>query len=79
MKDKTAAGIIALFLGGIGIHRFYLGQNLLGCIYLGACWTFIPAIVALIDGFILQQHSRPFLRGKNRFKNAHGCDRVLIF
>jgi TM2 domain-containing membrane protein YozV len=30
MKDKKTAAILALFLGGLGIHRFYLGQTVKG-------------------------------------------------
>lgn len=48
-KNKTVAGLLALFLGGIGIHKFYLGTWGWGLIYLFFCWTFIPAIVALIE------------------------------
>jgi TM2 domain-containing membrane protein YozV len=29
-KSKIAAGLLALFLGGLGIHRFYLGFNTIG-------------------------------------------------
>lgn len=53
MKDKTTAGIIALLLGGLGIHKFYLGNNVAGIFYFLFCWTFIPAIIALIEGIIL--------------------------
>lgn len=49
MKNKTTAAILALILGGIGVHRFYLGQAGLGLVYLLFCWTFIPAFVALVD------------------------------
>jgi TM2 domain-containing membrane protein YozV len=49
MKNKTTAAILAFFLGGIGIHRFYLGHGGLGILYLIFCWTFIPAIIAFID------------------------------
>lgn len=49
MKDKTTAAILALFLGGIGIHRFYLNQIGLGFLYLLFSWTFIPLFVSLID------------------------------
>lgn len=49
MKSKTTAAILAIFLGGIGIHRFYLNQSGLGILYLLFCWTFIPLIVSLID------------------------------
>jgi TM2 domain-containing membrane protein YozV len=57
MKDKNITGIIAFFLGGLGIHRFYLGQTGLGILYLVFCWTFIPAIVALIDAIIFWTQS----------------------
>jgi predicted Zn finger-like uncharacterized protein len=50
-KNRMAAGLLALFLGGIGIHRFYLGQGV-GCLYLLFCWTFIPAIIAFIEAII---------------------------
>lgn len=60
MKNKTTAGILALFLGGLGVHRFYLGQTGLGILYLVFFWTFIPAFVALIDGiiFLTQEDSK---------------------
>lgn len=49
MKSKSTAAILAFFLGGIGVHRFYLGQGGYGVLYLLFCWTFIPAGIALID------------------------------
>jgi TM2 domain-containing membrane protein YozV len=52
MKDKNSAGLLAFFLGGLGIHRFYLKQTGLGILYLVFCWTLIPAIVAIIDAII---------------------------
>jgi len=52
MKSKFTAALLAFFLGGLGIHRFYLNQNKLGLLYLLFCWTFIPAFIALIDFFI---------------------------
>ncbi|MFC0684651.1 TM2 domain-containing protein [Novosphingobium clariflavum] len=48
-KSRGAAILIALFLGGIGGHKFYLGQAGLGILYLLFCWTFIPSIIALIE------------------------------
>ncbi|MEA2500143.1 MAG: hypothetical protein QOD01_254 [Actinomycetota bacterium] len=51
-KDRTTAGILAILLGGLGVHKFYLGQTLMGFIYLLFCWTFIPELVALIEGII---------------------------
>lgn len=50
MKNKIVAGLLAVFLGGIGAHKFYFGKWFQGLIYLALCWTGIPAIVALIEG-----------------------------
>lgn len=47
--NKTAYCILAFFLGGIGIHKFYAGKTGAGVTMLLFCWTFIPAIIALID------------------------------
>lgn len=51
-KDRTTAGILALLLGGIGAHKFYLGETGMGIIYLCFSWTLIPAIVGFIEGII---------------------------
>lgn len=32
-RDKTVAAVLAFFLGGIGIHKFYLGQSGQGILY----------------------------------------------
>lgn len=53
MKSKTTAIVLCFFLGGFGIHRFYLGQTGLGILYLIFFWTFIPALIALIDLIVL--------------------------
>jgi len=52
VKSKIVAGILALFLGGIGVHKFYLGKIGMGIIYLLFCWTGIPSIIAFIEGII---------------------------
>jgi TM2 domain-containing membrane protein YozV len=51
-KDKTTAGVFALLLGGLGIHKFYLGQTAAGIVYLLFCWTFIPALIAFVEGIL---------------------------
>lgn len=51
-KSKNTAGILAIFLGGLGVHKFYLDELGLGIFYLLFCWTFIPAFIALIEGLI---------------------------
>jgi TM2 domain-containing membrane protein YozV len=52
-KNKVVAGLLALFVGGIGIHKFYLGRGGWGVIYLIFFWTFIPAIVAFFEAIML--------------------------
>jgi TM2 domain-containing membrane protein YozV len=52
MKEKTVAALLALFLGGFGIHCFYLGKTAKGIIYLIFFWTFIPAIIAFFEAII---------------------------
>ena len=67
MKDKTTAGLLALFLGGIGIHWFYLGNNKKGLIYIAlALFTFgtIPVLLALYDGIVLLTMSNDVFQAK---------------
>jgi TM2 domain-containing membrane protein YozV len=52
-KSKTSAALLAFFLGGIGVHKFYLGRGGMGVLYLLFCWTFIPAFVAFIEALVL--------------------------
>lgn len=40
---------LALFLGGLGIHKLYQGKVFLFLIYLCFCWTFVPAIVSFFE------------------------------
>lgn len=49
-KDKTTAGLLGIFLGGFGAHKFYLGKTGQGILYLIFCWTYIPSILGLIEG-----------------------------
>jgi len=53
MKDKNVAAILALMMGGIGVHKFYLGRIGAGVMYLLFSLTFIPAILGVIDFFVL--------------------------
>lgn len=49
MKNRYVAAVLAFFLGGLGVHKFYLGKFMQGIIYLVFCWTYVPAIVALVE------------------------------
>ena len=50
--NKVVYCILAFFLGGIGVHKFYAGKISSGILYLIFCWTFIPACIAFIEFII---------------------------
>lgn len=52
-KEKVTAGLLALLLGGLGIQHFYLGNTAAGILSILFCWTYIPALVGLIQGVVL--------------------------
>ncbi len=52
-KSKTVAAVLAFFLGDLGLHKFYLGKNGQGIIYLllslTLFWTVIvPFIITIV-------------------------------
>ena len=49
-KSRVTAGVLALLLGGIGVHKFYTGAWGWGIVYLLFCLTYIPALMALAEG-----------------------------
>jgi TM2 domain-containing membrane protein YozV len=49
-KSRIVAAALALILGGIGAHKFYLGKVALGVVYLLFSWTGIPSLIAWIEG-----------------------------
>lgn len=51
-KERIVAGILALLVGGLGVHKFYLGNIGMGILYLVFCWTGIPGIIGFIEGII---------------------------
>ena len=61
-KDHVAAGLLAIFLGALGIHKFYLGYNTAGFIMLavtilGSLFTFglaggVMWVIGVIEGIL---------------------------
>jgi len=50
-SQRKIAIVLAIFLGWLGAHRFYLGQIGWGIVYLLIFWIFVPLVVviSLID------------------------------
>lgn len=48
-KTKSMAILLALFFGGIGLHRFYLGRPISGVFYILFCWTMCTYLIALVE------------------------------
>jgi TM2 domain-containing membrane protein YozV len=51
-KDKLVAGLLGIFLGGFGVHKFYLGKIGQGVLYVLFCWALIPWIIGFIEGIV---------------------------
>ena len=49
-KNKGTAAVLGILLGSFGAHKFYLGQPVLGLIYLALFWTWLPGIIGFIEG-----------------------------
>ncbi len=69
-KSKMAAGLLGIFLGGFGIHRFYLGFTTIGILQIvvtvltcgiGAIWGTVEGILYLVgsSGFTTDAQGRP--------------------
>ena len=69
-KSKVAAGLLGLFLGGFGIHNFYLGNSKKGAIQivvtlvtcgLGSWWGFIEGIMILAGSIKTDANGNPLV------------------
>ena len=49
MVKKSIYIMLCVFLGGVGVHKFYAGKWLQGLLYLAFCWTGVPVFLAVID------------------------------
>lgn len=51
--EKLVVGLLALFLGGLGLHKFYLRRTEQGFLFLVFSWTLIPSIIGFIEGILV--------------------------
>ncbi len=67
-KSRIAAGLLGIFLGGFGIHRFYLGYIGIGVVQIivtlctcgaGHIWGFIEGILVLVGSINKDAYGRP--------------------
>ncbi len=69
-KSKLAAGLFGIFLGGFGVHRFYLGYTTIGIVQIvvtiftcgiGSLWGFVEGILYLVgsNGYTTDASGRP--------------------
>ncbi len=49
MKSKIITITLALLLGGIGAHRFYLGEKEKGIVYILLCATLYSRFLGFVD------------------------------
>jgi hypothetical protein len=59
-RDEVVGILLALFLGGFGIHQFYLRRTGLGIHYLCFSWTPIPWVLGFIECFFMPGRVREF-------------------
>ena len=59
-RDEVVGILLALFLGGFGVHHFYLRRTGLGVLYLLFSWTPIPWILGFIECFFMPGRVREF-------------------
>ena len=69
-KSRVVAGLLGIFLGSLGIHRFYLGFTTIGVVQIvvtivtcgiGAIWGLVEGILYLVGagGFTTDADGRP--------------------
>ena len=59
-RNPSTALVLALLLGGVGAHRFYLRQWGWGIAYVLFAPTFIPLIIALIECFLIRKRTERY-------------------
>ena len=72
MRNKTAAGLFALFFGWAGVHRFYLGQVGLGVLYFFLMFLLISPVLSIIDAIVF------FTMDEETFNRKYNTNQQLV-
>jgi len=59
-RDEVIGILLALFLGGFGVHHFYLRRTGLGILYCVFSWTPLPWVMGFIECFFMPGRVREF-------------------
>jgi TM2 domain-containing membrane protein YozV len=59
-RDEVVGILLALFLGGFGVHHFYLRRTGWGVLYCCFCWTPLPWVLGFIECFFMPGRVREF-------------------
>lgn len=71
-KENTI--VLAIFLGFLGGHRFYLKQYGYGMVYLLLCWTFIPLGLSILDAMVIGIRSEDDFNHRYNRGNSSSTD-----
>lgn len=74
-KNKVVAGVLGILLGGLGIHKFYLGYTTEGAIMLAGnlLWVvgmgWLPNVIGIVEGIIYltktdEEFEQVYVRGR---------------
>jgi len=70
-KDEVIGVLLAIFLGGLGIHHFYLRRDGLGLLYLLFSWTAIPMVIAWVEAFFMPRRVRQYNAAQAMYISSH--------
>lgn len=77
-KSRVTAGILGILLGGLGIHRFYLGNIVVGILQIivsvitlgmGGIWGLIEGIIIIAGGSWRDGQGKPLKKYGDKTKS----------